>query len=522
MGCGKGGKPLTFYQQIKNIPFQQAVQELGEKVGIKVEQFRRPTRFQTEYEVMSKASEFFQFALYNTEDGKKALNYLHKRGLDDTTIKHFEIGYASRDFQSLSNMLIDQKYDPNLLIQLGLTTQSSKDEKYYDIFSNRIMFPIKDVDLNVLGFSGRALDSNESAKYINSSESPIFKKGELLYHLGENLDLIKEKKEVTLFEGFFDVISAYQIGHEHGVATMGTALTDAQARLIRRFADTVLIAYDGDQAGIQAANKAIPKLKKARLNVNILNIPSGLDPDDYIKVNGKEGFEKLINHNVIDSYRYYYDDLLLRLDPNNANSVQIFIRDVNLIFRDASQVIKQMFEQEISKRLNIDFKFSHVQISERELPPARKPAEKFREDKYIIAESYLISELLRRKNHLELIKTLIDTNTYVKLENYQILQEIIKYYDTNDFIVISEFKLLIEENLKDHLERSLSQNLNWTQGLVLEENEIKDYINIIESYDFKRQEQELLAQMDENNPDWEILNEVNKIRRELKKRGNKT
>ena len=518
MGCGKGGRPITFLQQIKNIPFIEAAKELGDKLGIEVQTSQRRSKFETEYEIMNRTSEFYQFALYNTTEGQKALEYLYKRGLDDDTIKHFEIGLANKEFQSLSKALISFEYKPEMLIKLGLITQSEKNQEYYDIFNNRIMFPIKDQSLNVIGFSGRDLSKSENAKYINSMETPLFKKSDVIYHLYDEEELLKEKDEVILFEGFFDVIAAYQIGYKNGIATMGTALTESQARMIRRQVKTVLIAYDGDQAGIQATHKAVPKLKAANMNVNILSIPGGLDPDDYIKKQGKKGFSELLQTNVKDSYRYYYDDLLLRLDPNNANSVQDFQQSVNILFKDANQIVKRMFEREISNKLGFPFTFSARIIDPTPLPEVKK-VEQFKQTMYLKAEIDLIVELLRRRNHLELIKSKLIPNVYVLLENYQILEAIVKYYEKHDILIISDFLETIPPTLREYLDKEVKKSLHWQHGLILEEKTVKQYINLIVGYEIQREIDTLIKELPVDDPikASKQLDRVNELKRKLSK-----
>lgn len=498
MGCGKGGKPITFYQQVKNISFAEAARELGEKLGITVSTASKQTRFKLEHEAMKLAAGFYQFTLYNTPEGQEALKYLYNRGLNDETIKHFEIGLANNDFQALSNFLLDQKFEPALLIKLGLITKSSNDDKYYDIFNYRIIFPIKDKNLNVIGFSGRSLESNAEIKYINSSETPLFKKGETLYHLYEETDIIKERDEVILFEGFFDVISAYQIGYKNGVATMGTALTDDQARMIRKLAKTALIAYDGDQAGIQATNKAIPKLKNAKLDVNILLIPGGMDPDDYIRKHQTKGFQKLLEENVKDSYRYYYDDFLSKLDRSNANSVQVFQQNVNLLFKDAGDIVKKMFQAEISELLGFDFVFKETSYDSKPLPE-KKVEKKIVNDRFANAEISLICDLLRTDTHLELIKNELIPNIYVRLENYEILEAIINYYNHRNPLILSDFKALLSDNLREYLEREMNLNTEWVNGILLKEQTVQKYIKVIKDYGIQREIDLLIEQMDEDN-----------------------
>ncbi len=522
MSCKTGGNPINFYRLIKKISYQEAARELGARLGIKVVSDERRSKFDLEYEIMNKANDFYKFTLYNTNEGLESLKYLKSRGLTDEIIKHFEIGLANNDFQSLSKMLSDQGYDPNLLIKLGLSSRSDKNNELYDVFNNRITFPIKDETLNVIGFSGRAVDPKDNVRYMNSQETPLFKKSNVIYNLYESLDEIKKEDKVMLFEGFFDVISAYQIGYKYGVATMGTALTENQARLIRKYAKSIIIAYDGDQAGQLATHEAVPKLKKARLNVDILKFPNSLDPDDYIRKHQEEGFKKLLETNLKDSYRYYYENLLLRLDPNNANSVQAFVRDINLLFRDAEEVVLKMFEVEISEKLGFEFKFTKVEEPARPLPEVKKP-QKVVLNKYSQAENNLIFELLRRKKHLDIIKNSLIPNTYVVLENYQVLEELVEFYENNEFLILSDFLNLIPENLKNHLEINMKKNINWQMGIMLEENTVKNHLETIHEFVQKRELEALYEQLDPNNPQksLETLNEIKKLKQNMKNKRSK-
>lgn len=518
MTCKTGGNPINFYRQIKNISYIEAAKELGARLGIKVEDQKRSSRYDLEYEIMNKANDFFKFTLHNTTEGLKAKEYLIKRGLTEESINHFEIGLANNDYQSLSKMLVDQAYEPNLLMTLGLSSRSEKNNELYDIFNNRITFPIKDNTLNVIGFSGRSVDPKDNIKYMNSQETPLFRKSDVIYNLYDAQDEIKKLDEVLLFEGFFDVISAHQIGYKHGVATMGTALTESQAKLLRRHAKRVVVIYDGDNAGINATHEAIPKLKRARLDVDILRLPNGMDPDDYIKKNKFEGFKKFFETNKKDSYRYYYENLLLRLDPNNANSVQAFVRDVNLLFQDASAVVMQMFEPEISKKLGFDFKFSKVDIPSKPLPKAKKTERKQVLNKYINAENDLIFELLKRKKHLDLIKDSLIPNTYVLLENYQVLERLVSFYETREFLILSDFMDRLPNNLREHLEKNMKTNFNWQNGITLESDTIKNHLGVVHSYSNERELDALYEQMDPDNPQesLEILNQINKLKQKMK------
>ena len=230
--------------------------------------------------------------------GKKALEYLHQREMTDEQIKHFEIGLAPKEKgDSLYQLLNNKGFDEMTLMSAGLI-KSRDDGTYYDLMTNRVTFPIHDELDRVVGFSGRTQDKNDQIKYLNTPETKVFKKGEVLYHYSKSTRDIRLKKHVILHEGFFDVIASYKAGLGNAVATMGTALTKNQAKLIKSATSKIIIAYDGDKAGINATIKAIPILIEAGLMVEVLSIPDGLDPDDFYKEYGATKYEELYLVNI--------------------------------------------------------------------------------------------------------------------------------------------------------------------------------------------------------------------------------
>src|SRR5690606_4633299 len=306
MGCGKGGNTIQFYQQIKNLSFEEAAVELGERLGIEV----KHTKVQKDpneklYALMEDASIFYRFALKNTEAGNKALEYLQGRDLKDEDIEHFEIGFAPNQTDALYQMLKSKNYTVTAMMTLGLVKQAP-DGSYYDVFRARVTFPVKNDKGRIIGFSARTLNPKEVAKYVNSPETKIFKKGETLYHFTDALSPAVKQKYVILHEGFFDVIASYKANLKATVATMGTALTKEQAALIKRVSNHVVIAYDGDKAGIEATLKAIPHLRAAGLNISILALPAKLDPDEFVKKYGIEKYAKLYDEKLLDPYQFGY------------------------------------------------------------------------------------------------------------------------------------------------------------------------------------------------------------------------
>ncbi|MFA7422437.1 MAG: DNA primase, partial [Acholeplasmataceae bacterium] len=343
-GCGEGGSPINFYRKIKNISFQEAAEELAERAGITVEKaVKQKDPYEVFYQLMHEAKEFYKFNLKNSEKGQEALKYLHQREINDPIIDHFELGYAPEHSDALYKLLNDKGYQVSDMIKLGVVKQKD-DGSYYDLFSNRLIFPITNPKGSVVGFSGRTMNPKDSIKYVNSPETVIFKKGQLLYHFNEALPDIRRNKQVVLFEGFFDVISSYDAGIQNGVATMGTSLTIEQAKLIKQFTDSIIIAYDGDDPGMKATLSAINILEKVKLKTEVLTIPESLDPDEFIKAYGPEKYEGLFGEYLKDPYQFRYQYYKKGKDLSNSNDITAFKNQVLEMLSYADKAIQNIYK----------------------------------------------------------------------------------------------------------------------------------------------------------------------------------
>lgn len=320
--CGGGGTPISFLQQIENLNFIDACYKLAEKANIDLpprnsgKQTNKPN-YSKYYKINKEASDFYRYNLLSSKQGQVALEYLHKRGFTDEVIEKFQIGLAPSSRNTLYKLLSDKGYLSLDLIDLGLCRSNDKD--YYDLFINRIMFPIHDINGNVVAFSGRVYDKIKKTdpKYINSIETKIFTKGNELYNLFNASKEIRMHHKVVLYEGQADVIASYRAGIKEAVCSMGTALTKNQAKILKRFTDKVIICYDGDQAGIHAATKAIDILKQANLEVELLLLPDGQDPDDFVNKNSASKYIEYFNSNLLNPLDYIYKTLKLGKDLND-------------------------------------------------------------------------------------------------------------------------------------------------------------------------------------------------------------
>ena len=302
-GCGAGGNAITFVMDIENIPFPDAVAKLAERVGVQVDvqpqggegvKGLSPTE-QKMREAHDFAMEFYHHLLVNTEDGELALNYLMERGFTRELIDTHKIGWALPQWDALATLLERKGFTLEDMATCGLIIHKESDNKYFDRFRGRIMFPIRDENGKVIAFSGRILNSDaEEAKYLNSPESPIFHKSQVLYNLDKARASIRKTRKVVLMEGFVDVLAANRAGVYNAVATMGTSLTPQHVQKLKRLVEQITICYDGDNAGFEAAKRAAEMLYAEKLKVEVAVLPDKLDPDDYINRYGPDSFTNQI------------------------------------------------------------------------------------------------------------------------------------------------------------------------------------------------------------------------------------
>ncbi len=293
-GCGKGGGAINYMMELENLPFKDAVAVLAQRAGMQMpESGASPgarERREKILEMNKQAARTFHRWLHGPE-GEAGLDYLRKRGLSPRTLTNFGLGFAPKRWDGLITELAAQGYDKRDLLDAGLAV-SNKDGRIYDRFRNRVMFPIIDVRGNVIGFGGRVMD-NSTPKYLNSPDTPVYNKSRNVFAL--NRARTSKAGRVILTEGYMDTISLHQAGFDSAVASLGTSLTEEHGQLLARYFKEAVIAYDGDGAGVAAAQRAIPLLEKAGLKVKVLRMQGAKDPDEFIKTHGREAFAKLLD-----------------------------------------------------------------------------------------------------------------------------------------------------------------------------------------------------------------------------------
>ncbi len=356
-GCGAGGDAITFIMRMENLDYISAVRLLAERSGIKLpeEQMRPDGKKEIGrarvLEMNKAALEFFKKSLFDDRIGKEAREYLlNKRKLSMSVINHFQLGYAPNSFGALHDHLKRLGYTDEEMIVGFLCGKSNKTGAAFDYFRNRVIFPIIDVTGNVVAFGGRVMDDS-IPKYLNTSDTPAFKKSKNLFAL--NFAKNHCENMLILCEGYMDVIALHSAGFENAVATLGTAITSEQARIFSRYTKKVVISYDSDAAGQKAADKAFRLLQEVGIDVKILKLENAKDPDEYIKLNGANKFSSLLESSKT-RFEFECDKTLAKYDISNINEKIKASKELcTLIANYSSDIERELYSRKLSKILEL-------------------------------------------------------------------------------------------------------------------------------------------------------------------------
>lgn len=399
-GCGAGGDVITFIMKIENLDYVEAVKFLAQRAGMEMpentyDDSLSKLRMRI-YEANREAARFFHATLLS-QRGQSGLNYLRGRALSDRTIRHFGLGFADDDWNSLCNHLKNKGFSEYEIYSANLAFKRKNGNGIYDRFVNRVMFPIIDLRGNVIAFGGRIM-TDEKPKYLNTSDTPVFKKSENLFSL--NNAKSSGTRTLILCEGYMDVIALNQAGFTNAVATLGTALTNEQAVLMKRYADEVIICYDADGAGQKATARAIEILRNAGLPIKILTVPSGKDPDEFIRSKGDNGPAafKLLIEKCGNDIEYRLMKLKENYNLNTTDGKVAFLNEaVKIVATIESPIERDVFASKLCAELEIDKNAFLEQISKVKRRDRRENIKK--ETRQIQAELNGQSDKINREHY---------------------------------------------------------------------------------------------------------------------------
>ena len=371
--CGKGGSPVNFLMELEQMSYNDALRYLAKKYHIEIkehEMTEAEREAATERESMLAVNEFalqhFENNINNTDDGRDiGLSYFHERGINDVSIKRFRLGYSLDKRDDLLSSAKAKGYNEKYLVNTGLCIQN-EGGKIYDRFKGRVMYPILGISGKVLGFGGRTLRKDKDvAKYVNSPESIIYRKSYELYGLYQAKQAIVKKDKCILVEGYMDVISMSQSGIENVVASSGTSLTEGQIRLIHRFTENVTVIYDSDPAGIKASLRGIDMLLAEGLNIKVMLLPEGEDPDSFAQSHSTSELEEYLASNEQDFIAFKTSILLqgVENDPiQRSKAINDIVRSISVV---PDEITRAIYIKECSRRLEIDEKLLTRQVAKK-------------------------------------------------------------------------------------------------------------------------------------------------------------
>ncbi|HDB4711756.1 TPA: DNA primase [Staphylococcus aureus] len=497
-GCKKGGNVFQFTQEIKDISFVEAVKELGDRVNVAVD--IEATQSNSNVQIASDdlqmiemhelIQEFYYYALTKTVEGEKALTYLLERGFTDALIKERGIGFAPDSSHFCHDFLQKKDYDIELAYEAGLLSRNEENFSYYDRFRNRIMFPLKNAQGRIVGYSGRTYTGQEP-KYLNSPETPIFQKRKLLYNLDKARKSIRKLDEIVLLEGFMDVIKSDTAGLKNVVATMGTQLSDEHITFIRKLTSNITLMFDGDFAGSEATLKTGQHLLQQGLNVFVIQLPSGMDPDEYIGKYGNDAFTAFVKNDK-KSFAHYKVSILKDEIAHNDLSYERYLKELS---HDISFMKSSILQQKAINDVAPFFNVSPEQLAN-EIQFNQAPANYYPEDEYggyiepepigmaqfdnlsrqEKAERAFLKHLMRDKDTFLNYYESVDKDNFTNQHFKYVFEVLHDFYAENDQYNISDAVQYVNSN---ELRETLISLEQYSLNDEPYENEIDDYVNVI-------------------------------------------
>jgi DNA primase len=510
-GCHAGGDLIKFIMMYENITYKEAIKKLSTKAGLNitlddVEQMSEEEKEKTDIKNINFDAAMLYSKYLKSTDGKKAREFLSRRNIKDSTIDLFNIGYAPDSYDEIFNEL-SKKYSKELLLKSQIVMQSSG--RIMDVFRNRIMFPIKSINGDIIGFGGRTID-NEEPKYLNSSQTPVFSKGKVIFGLYNALPYIKKEKKAIIVEGYIDTVILHQYRLNNTISPLGTSLTIEQARILSNYADEVIIIFDSDRGGILASIKAADTFIEAGVYPRIVLLPQNLDPDEYIIKNGIDEMLNLINNakDVIEFKISLIKEKKTTFSPNEKLKIVEFISQS--ISKQRNEIIKHEWIKKASESLNIPENLIQ-RYSSKKTEKINYEVKKETDNDPII-ETNLIEILLKNPKYLNLEFV---SNFSIDYLSSDFARDIFGFLKNNQIDENTKIYDLIVEKFPNYSQKitKILVGSNKDEEIINPQNLIETLITIKKQY-LKKQLKEMKKNI--KNLSNEDLKKIDEISKELK------
>ena len=504
-GCGKGGSVIQFIMETENFDYVEAIKFLAERVRIPLpegdsEQERAIAGKKQDLLKINVEAALFFYEQLNNQRNFQAREYLNRRKVSKSIARKFGIGYSPEEWDILYRYLRKKGYDDDILLESGLILKGKSGRSCFDRFRGRIIFPIFDVRGNLIGFGGRVINDG-SPKYMNSPETLVYNKRKNLFAL--NFAKNSREKRIIIVEGYMDVISLHQYGIINTVASLGTALTENQGRLLKKYAEEIVISYDADSAGQAAAMRGLDLLNNVGCNVKVLLIPNGKDPDDFVKQNGSDEFKKLVEK-ALSLVEYKIKALKKDIDTNTTDGKISFLnKAADLLSKIDNNMEREMYIKKMSKEYEISQESIYAEVLKR-----IKPAKGFKTvsridrnrlknmrkkgnsefEKVIECERILLCVLSINNSVYRVIKDRLNPEDFEDEKDREIAKEVFSRLENNRGIVPAELINLVGDGLSDIFARLIQGECNFDD----DKKAVMDIIRRMEMYRLDKREKEIL------------------------------
>lgn len=515
--CGESGNVITFVEKFLGISFQEAVKLLADRAGIKlnINVAKKTNKYDKYYEITDTVNKYFKNNIFSS-NGQQALKYLNDRHIDKDIINEFNIGISTNN---KLHEILAKKYNLEDLLKIDIVREV--DNKIYDTFQNRIMFPIIDEDNNIVGFSGRKylandLDNKQLSKYVNSRETDIFIKSKIFYNINNALPNIKKSKEIIITEGFMDTIRMVSIGYNNTVALMGTAFTKEHLDKIIKYKCRVVLNLDQDNAGVLGTISIGDELIKNNIDVSVIVFDDYKDSDEYIINKGKEAFDYAYKNRIsyIDfKFKYLKSNKNMKDSTDISKYINEAIKSLNDIDDD---ILKELKINELSREFGIDESVikNKIKLSGKKEVKKEEKIIKKRYDKYDISEIRILYLML---NYDDVILYFENSLGYLIHDNMMALAyKIVEFRNDYGYFNYSDFIDYVGDN--ELVKETIKEIMRYHNDDEYTESELEDYFDTIKEYSVKKRINELKKEMNETldvNKKIELANKINKINKEV-------